>query len=661
MKRILPAFVAASLAGCAGHAPTPQVAQAPVKFPVLDAASIKSTCDAALADGRAAVAALESKAGGAGFLAEWNAMQIALEDRTSPISLMLSLHPEKAVRDAAEPCLQKANAFNTELFQNEKIYRRVVAVEPADAREAKLKKNLVEGFEDSGVALPADKRARAREISARLEEIRQAFERNGRDDATRVVVKPGEAAGLPESFLKTQSKDAEGNYVLKPDDPTSFVVLNTASNEDVRKRFYVASMNRGGMQNLKLLEEAYTLRRERAQLQGLPSFAHMVLKRRMAGSPEAVNKFLDDVSGAVTSVERAEIAELAKAKAEETKTPLAQVKVNRWDGQYYTERVKRARFNVDQEQVRKHFPSQPSVEYALLIAETLYGIKFREAQAPVWHPDVKYYEIFDAASGEYLANLYVDLYAREGKRSGAFASNVRRASTLAGRKPQSVLVCNFTKDGLNQRQMETLLHEFGHALHGVLSKAKYVTQAGTSVKRDFVEAPSQMFEEWVRKEQPLALYRKVCADCPPLARADIERLEGARKFGRGMGYARQWMYAKLDMTLSLEPQPVAPLWKKLETESPLGHLEGTMKPTNFQHIAGSGYASGYYGYMWSEVIALDLLSPFAPNMLDPKVGSRYRDVILANGSQEEEMDMVRKFLGRDPNPKAFFDEITGKR
>jgi thimet oligopeptidase len=571
------------------------------------------------------------------------------------------VHPDKAVRDAAEPCLQKVTAFNSELFQNEKIYKRIVAIEPAGARETKLKKNLVEGFEDSGVALPPEKRERAKAIAARLEVIRQTFERNVREDPVRVRVKPEETKGLPESFLKSQSRDADGTYVLKPDDPTQFVVLSNAADEDVRKRFYVAFINRGGEQNLKLLEEAYDLRRERAGLQGVPTFAHLTLRRRMAGTPEAVMKFLDDVHGTVAAVERAEIAELARAKAAETGKPLAEVKISRWDAAYYTERVKRERFNVDQEKLRKHFPVEPSLKYAFLIAETLYGIKLREAPSPAWHPDVRYYEIFDARSGRYLSNLYVDLYAREGKRSGAFASGVRRASMLAGRKPQTVLVCNFSREGLNHRQLETLLHEFGHALHGVLSTAHYLSQAGTTVKRDFVEAPSQMFEEWVREKQPLALYRKVCAECPPLAAEDIERLNEARRFGQGLQYARQWSYAKLDMLLSLEPQPVLPLWKKLEHESPLGHLEGTYKPANFQHIAGSGYASGYYGYMWSEVIALDMLSAFKSNMLDSKVGARYRDTILSQGSQSEEMEMVRKFLGREPSNEAFFAEITGRR
>jgi len=651
--RVLAAVLAAAV--------VPGFAQdAPVLLPVHDAASIPKVCDEALARGRSLVAALEAKPGGEGFLAEWNDLQIAMEDAIYPISLMSSVHPERAVRTAAEPCLQKYNAFNTELLQNEKIYRRIVAVKPANAREEKLRRDLTEGFEDSGVSLPAEKRARAKAISARLEEIRQAFERNVREDPTRVAFTAAELRGAPEAFLKASERDAEGNYVLKPDDPTSFVVMDNVADAAARKRFYVASMNRGGAENLKLLEEAYRLRREMAALHGLPSFAHLVIKRRMAGNPEAVQKFLGDVQRAVQPVEKRELAELAKLKAADLKQPAEAVRLDRWDASYYTERMKRERFAVDQEKLRKYFPADASVAYALLVAETLYGVRFKEGKAPAWHPDVRFFEMRDAQSGKYLASIYIDLFARDGKRSGAFAANVRRASTLAGRTPQSVLVTNFRKEGLNHRELETLMHEFGHVLHGVLSTAEYSSQAGTSTKRDFVEAPSQMFEEWVRREETLALFRKVCADCPVLSREEIERLEGARKFGRAMGFARQWQYASLDMTLSLEPQPVAPLWTKIEASSPLGHLDGTYKPANFGHLVG-GYAAGYYGYMWSQVLALDMLSGFGNVLLDPKAGARYRDTILSQGGQDEEMAMVRRFLGREPSSDAFFKELTGSR
>jgi thimet oligopeptidase len=274
---------------------------------------------------------------------------------------------------------------------------------------------------------------------------------------------------------------------------------------------------------------------------------------------------------------------------------------------------------------------------------------------------VRYFDIRDAASGRFIANIYLDLYPRDGKRSGAWAAGVRRASVLAGRTPTSVLVTNFNREGLSHREMETLLHEFGHVLHGVLSKAKYISQAGTSVKRDFVEAPSQMFEEWVRREEPLRLFRKVCADCPLLTKEEIARLNEARRFGQGIRYSGQHLLASFDMALSTRPERPLEAWKRLESATLLGSPEGTLRPASFPHVAGSGYAAGYYGYMWSEVIGLDLLSAFEKDMLDPKVGARYRDTILAQGGQQEEMEMVRKFLGRDPSNKAFLEEISGKR
>jgi thimet oligopeptidase len=180
------------------------------------------------------------------------------------------------------------------------------------------------------------------------------------------------------------------------------------------------------------------------------------------------------------------------------------------------------------------------------------------------------------------------------------------------------------------------------------------------VKQDFVEAPSQMFQEWARREEPLALFREVCAECPQLTHEDIGRLEAAHRYGMGILYARQWLYATFDMALSVDPRPPLAVWKALEAATPLGHVEGTMFPASFSHIA-SNYAAGYYGYMWSEVLALDMLSAFGNDLLDPKVGARYRKTILSQGGQREETDMVRDFLGREPSSDAFFAEITGKR
>jgi thimet oligopeptidase len=655
MRNLLVLLAAAAALPAAAQ--TPQ-APRPV-MPILDAPAIAASCDAGLARAREMIRAMEARTGGDGFFVEWNRLQIAMEDTAAPISNLGNLHPRKGVRDAAEPCLQKFSALSTQIFQNEKLYARLKAVKPSSPREEKLAKDLGAGFEDSGVALPPDKRARAEEIFTRLEKLRQDFERNVRDDPTTVRFTAQELKGVAEAFLARHKRDADGNYILGLDEPSYVTVMTHAIDEAARQRYYLARANKGGLANLDILEEGFKLRKELANLYGLPTYAHYALRRKMVGKPEVVTKFLGDVHGAIASVEKRELDDLAAAKRQEKGEDAS---LQKWDLSYYQEKIRRERFAVDEEAFRRYFPTEKSVEFAMKVAQTLYGVRFQEVKGiPVWHPEVRYFDMLDATSGEYRAGIYLDLYPRDGKRNGAWHSGVRRTSRLAGRTPYSVLATNFSRDGLDHRERETLLHEFGHALHAMLSQAEYLSQAGTTVKRDFVEAPSQMFEEWIRREQPLALMKTVCPECPQLTRADIRRLESARKYGQGIRYAAQWTYATLDMALSTDPRAPLEVWKRIESGTPLGYVEGTYRPASFVHIAGSGYAAGYYGYMWSEVIALDMLAPFEKDMLDPKVGARYRDVILAQGSQDEEMNLVRKFLGREPSSEAFFAEITGQR
>jgi thimet oligopeptidase len=635
-------------------------AQQRATLTLYDAAGITRACDQGLARVQSTVKEMKARKGAGAIFDEWNRLSIGIEDVLNPIYLLGSVSPDKAVRDAAEPCLQKFTSFQADLFQDEKLFARVNAAQPMNPHQAKLKKDLLEGFEDTGVALPPDKRKRAKEIFEKIEELRQAFDRNIRDDPTRVVFKAEELEGLPESYRKAHPADASGNVVLGLDYPSYFPFLQNAKREDARRRYWMAKMNEGGAQNLDLLQQIFQLRKELAGLYGLPTYADYVLRRKMVGSAAVVNKFLGDVKAAVTDLETKELAQLRAVKAQDLKLPASGMKFNRWDVPFYLEMVRRESFKVDQEALRKNFPTDKSVRYTLLVAETLYGVKFNEAKVPVWHPDVRYFDVVDAKTGRFISGFYLDLFPREGKFNHAAAFPIRGVSRIAKRAPLSALVANFNREGLNHDELETLMHEFGHVLHGVLSQADYNPHAGTSVKGDFVEAPSQMFEEWARREQPLALFRKVCADCPQLSKEDIARLDAARRYGQGIRYSRQWLYSAFDMALATDPQPPLAVWKALEGATPLGHVEGTSFPSSFSHIANQ-YAAGYYGYMWSEVIALDMLSPFKANMLDPAVGARYRDAILAQGGQEEEMSLVKRFLGREPSNEAFFQEITGKR
>jgi Zn-dependent oligopeptidase len=648
-----PFAVAALLAPPAALAERPLVT-------LYDAAALTAACDAALAHARQEVVVMETKRGPNSILVEWNRLQAAIEDLVGPAYLLGSVSPDKALRDATEPCLQKFATLNTDLFQDEKLYKRVQIAQAVNPHQAKFRKDLLEGFEDSGVTLPPDKRARAKEIFDRLEELRQAFDRNVRDDATEVSFTPAEMEGLPESYLRARKPGADGNYVLRLDYPSYFPFLAHAKSAAARERYWRAKQREGGEANLAALERIFKLRQELARLYGLKSFAEYSLRRKMAGTPATVDKFLGEVHSAVAGLEKRELAELRAQKAKDLGQPLKAVRLDRWDVTYYQERLRRARFAIDQEKLRAYFPTGKAVDYTLLIAQRLYGITFREAKVPVWHPDVRYFDVLDAKSGDFIGGFYLDLYPREGKYRHAAAFPLHGSSLIAHRTPLAALVTNFNREGLDHDELQTLMHEFGHVLHNVLSRVDYDPQAGTSVKVDFVEAPSQMFEEWARREQPLALFREVCPDCPHLSADDIRRLDAARKYGQGVRYARQWLYATFDMALATDPRPPLEVWKALEGATPLGYVEGTMFPASFAHIA-SNYAAGYYGYMWSQALALDMLTPFKPDMLDPVVGARYRDTILSQGGQREESDMVRDFLGRAPTTDAFFAEITGRR
>ena len=658
--RIAVVAAAAALSGAAALAqPKASVPNRPV-VTLYDAPGVTRACEQAIARTQGTIRAMEAKRGAGAILDEWNRMTIALEDVANTIYLLGSVSPDKAVRDAAEPCLQKLTTLQADIFQNEKLFARVNAVQPANPHQAKLKKDLVEGFEDTGVALAPDKRKRAKEIFEKIEELRQQFDRNIREDPTKVTFKPEELEGMPESYLKAHQPDASGNIVLGLDYPSYLPFQQGAKREEARKRYYMAKLNEGGPKNLELLLQIFQLRKELAGLYGLPTFAHYALRRKMVGSPEVVEKFLGEVKAAVTNLEVLEVADLRTQKARDLQVPAVGLQVNRWDVPYYSEKVRRERFQVDQEALRKYFPTDKAVQFTFLVSETLYGVKFREEKVPVWHPDVRYFDVVDAKTGKFISGFYIDLFPREGKFNHAAAFPIRGVSRLAKRTPLSALVVNMNREGLNHDELETLLHEFGHVLHGVLSQADYNPHAGTSVKGDFVEAPSQMFEEWARREQTLALFQKVCPDCPQLSKDQIAKLEAARRYGQGIRYARQWLYASFDMALATDPRPPLAVWKALEAATPLGHVEGTSFPSSFRHIA-ENYAAGYYGYMWSEVIALDMLSAFKANMLDPAVGARYREAILSQGGQVEEMQQVKRFLGREPSNEAFFLEITGRR
>jgi thimet oligopeptidase len=660
-KRVL--VLAAGTMGLllAGH----PAAASRAMIPLWDAAAIGNMCARSLADARASAGAIggaePGKSSSPRVFRAWDRLRILLEDTEGPVELLANVSPDKATRSAAEDCMLKFTEFNTDLLQDRRIYARIQRAAPADDIDRKLRKDVMDAFEDSGVALPDAKRARLKEILQRLEEVRQIFNRNIRDNKTRIEFSPDEMKGLPAPYLDKALRNDKGNYLLGFEYPEYEPFMANAENEDARRRFYIAFNVRGTPQNLELLAEATRLRREIAGLFGLPSYARYATRRRMVENPERVLRFLDEVKERVAQVERREIDELRAFKAGRLGKNLTEVNLNRWDLAYYQEQSRRQRFSVDQEALRAYFPTDASIEWALGISSELYGVGFVRVEVPVWHPMVRYYDVIDGKTGRLLSGIYLDLFPRDGKYSHAAAFGVRSSSSVGRRTPISVLVTNFNPKGLNHRELETMLHEFGHVLHGVLSQTRYASQGGTTVERDFVEAPSQIYEEWARKSEPLQLLRKYCPGCPEIDADLVRRLRASHNYGSGVLYARQHLYASYDMTLT-GPREVDPMqtWIQMESDTPVGYVPGTEFPGTFAHMLG-GYAAGYYGYMWSKVIALDMLSMYGKNIMNPAAGQRFRALVLSQGGQKRAARMVREFIGRAPSPEAFFDEITGQR
>lgn len=659
LRACLPALLLLSAkVGAGGTAERPLI---PV---YADAAAVNAACAEGQNAARAGIEALAAlpleQAARPETLHRWDELGILFDDVSGPLAITSATHPDKAVRDAAEACELELSKLQTGLYQNAAIHQRLLRTEPDTAAGRQVRRVALEGFEDAGVTLGEQARARAKEIFDRLDALGMEFQRNTRENLGTVSMTVAELEGMPQSYRDAHPADAEGRVTLKMNYPDFVPFMDNAVSAEARRRYFMAFNRIGGERNLTILDEATKLRRELAGLFGKASYAHQIISRRMAGTPEKVMAFLDSVRDKVAAVERRDLEVLRQAKADLLGRPLAEVRIERWDVSFYIERVRRARHAVDQDALRRYFPTDASVSWLTDLAQRMFGVRFVAAQVPVWHPDVRYYDILDA-SGRRIAGAYFDLYPRDGKYNHAAVWGLRGASTRIGRTPTSVLVANLNRQGLDHGELETLLHEFGHLLHGTLSRTEYNMLAGTGVRRDFVEAPSQMLEEWARRPQSVALIRDHCKDCP-LADAELlQRINAAKRFGAGLHYSRQHLLAVFDMAMAgAQPGEGLATYRALEEATPLGHVPGTMFPARFGHLLG-GYAAGYYGYMWSEVIALDMASQWRGRLLDEKVSRRYLDKLLSRGGETPPEELVRDFLGREPSPEPFFAEITGSR
>ena len=623
-----------------------------------DAAQVRADCDRLLADLKQrerAIAALPERGGE--VLAALDALNQRVEDLMGPLSVVPAVHPAKAVRDAAEACDLAYQRFNNAFLQNAKVYARLKQAAVADDIDRRLQREELDLFEDSGVALAPAARARAQRLNAELTKLTQDFERRVRENHDTVAFTEAELDGVPANVWRNAKRDARGRVVLGLDYPSADPVIERAVQERTRERMWRATMRLGGEANLKTLQRIAQRRHEYAALFGFGSYADFTMRRRMVKNAAEGGAFLDSVAAAVSARERADLAVLREAKAQATGQLLANTTLQRWDLAYLTERVRQQRYAVDQEAFRAYFPPQRSLEFVFAVAQRLFGVRFEALTQTLWHEQARAYAVRDG-NGTLLGTLFVDLFPRPDKYNHAAVWSFRNVATKNGRLPAAALVTNFDRQGLTLSELETLLHEFGHALHALLSTTRYSIAGGTNVQLDFAEAPSQMLEDWVYDPAVLALFQQLCAECKPVPREMIERAQRARHFGKGLFFARQLVYARYDLALHGKrvEAPLA-LWSRMERATPLGHVSGSILPAGFGHLA-SGYGAGYYGYLWSLVVAEDLRTAFAADRLDAAVGRRYRETVLANGGQVAPEELVQRFLGRPGTREAFFRSLA---
>ncbi|CAN5283694.1 M3 family metallopeptidase [soil metagenome] len=627
-------------------------------FPTFKSAvDIQTRCDSGLAAIKLKLGQLERRPVDGGWIVAYDEFNAAQEDLQAAVDFVQYVHPEKDLRDAAQACSLRWADFSSSFGQNEKIFRALKRAPANDAIDRELLRVAIGNFEDGGVSLPKAKQARAKVILDKITSLDQQFNKNIREAGIQLAFTEAELQGVPEGVWKKAKRDDQGRVLLGVDYPSMVPVLQGADVAATRERMWRAKFSEGGDANLKLLGEIAALRHEYAGLFGFDNYVDFSLRRKMAKNAATAWKFLDEVKGTVIAGERADLIELRAAKAKHLGTPVESTGIARWDAGYYAERIRRERYSVDQEAFRPYFPPEQALAFSMHIIEKLMGVKYTKVDKPLWHPEAQTFVVSDNASGRNIAQLYVDLYPREGKYNHAAVWPLRSSSTRIGRTPVAALVVNFNRQGLTLDEVETLLHELGHAVHNNLSQTRYAVQAGTAVMQDFVEAPSQMLEDWVYDKKVLKLMADVCPTCKPVPDDLVDRAVAAKSFAKGTKYGRQHLYASYDLALhgADMPEPMA-LWARMEGDTPMGYVAGSKFPAGFAHLAG-GYGSGYYGYLWSLVLAMDLRTAFEADKLSPVVGANYRTKLLGQGGQRPAPELVNDFLGRPSNSKAFFDDL----
>lgn len=589
------------------------------------------------------------------------------------VYLMNSTHPDDAARNMAQECNAEFAKFFNEVSLDENLYRAVKDYsETTEAKnlsgyQARFVQKTVEDFERNGFALPKEKRDELKVINDKLSDLGILFQKNIAEVSDFLLVDETEVDGLPEDYKNARRQD-DGKYKIDLTYPSYIPFMKFSTSESARKKLYTLYNNRAAKNNPEVLIKVLMLRQQMAELLGYKTYAEYRTGDRMAKTPQTVWDFENNLVDKLKEKAQIDYDELLSVKRAKLGTDTINV-IQPWESGYYNNILLKEKYDLDQNLVKEYFEINNVIDGLFSITQHLFGVEYEEVKDPsVWHKDVRLFNV--KQDGKIISRFYIDLYPRPNKYSHAacFPMIGSKETDDGPQLPTATLVCNFpapTADMpalLPHGDVETFFHEFGHVLHSVLTKTKLSSQSGTSVSRDFVEAPSQIFENWTWNYESLKLFAKHYKTGEVLPEELFNKMLAAKNVGSGLAYTQQVYYGILDFTLhdKYDPtssEPIVEVMKGLQNKITLyPYLEGTQMFASFGHLMG--YAAGYYGYLWALVYADDMFSVFDKNgLMDENTGKRYRDIILANGSSRDELDMVVEFLGRQPNQDAFFKAI----
>ena len=589
-----------------------------------------------------------------------------------------SAETNEDIQTIARELSPKLTLFNNETLLNEALFLRIKAVwenreqEQLDAESARLLKETYEGFVRNGALLEGEKRESLKSISEKLSKLSLSFGENVLKETQAFelhVADAEELAGLPEATIASAASLAEEKgkqgYVFGLDMPTYISIMKYADNAALREKMYRAYGTRAAKDNEynneENIQELVNTRLAKAQLLGFDSHAALTLSKRMAKTPQTVLSFLDDLKALAKPAAEKDL----KAVQEFASVAGHQGEVKPWDFSYWSEKLKKATLNLDDNLLKPYFKIENVLAGVFDISAKLYGLSFKKnPDIATYHEDVDAYEVYDK-DGEFLSLLYTDFFPRAGKRAGAWMTSYRSMYTLEGEvvRPHISIVCNFTKPTADKpslltfNEVTTLFHEFGHALHGMMARGTYPSLTGTSVYWDFVELPSQILENWCYEPEALALFAKHYETGELLPKEYVDRIVESQQFMEGYATLRQLNFGYLDMTYHGLTEPmegsVADFERSATADTQLfSPVEGTLSSTAFSHIFQGGYSAGYYSYKWAEVLDADAFERFKQEGIFSAAAADGFAEILSSGGTVAPDELFKKFRGRDPKVDA---------